>query len=126
MADPRTGREILEAIGSIVRLFRQSEVWVDRNGAHHQIDKMSLGYLGAVQKFIENRVVEYREAVDIYDTASLVAADASHDAAEMRLSDLERGRERSDAAWLADQPLYRRISELLGDLRFKRADGSGH
>lgn len=103
--------------GSVERLFSQNEIWIDKNKIEHRLDDMPLSYLCAVQKFIENRVVGYRFAIGNYIALSLVMFDASDHVADEILAGVEVDDERPDAEWLADQPLYRRISELLGDRR---------
>lgn len=108
--------------GGVERLFNQNEVWVDKYGAQHRLDEMPISHLCAVQKYLENRAAGYRHAIGDYITLSLVAFGASDHVADEVLASLDENEERPDVEWLADQPLYRRISELLGDRRFEGGD----
>jgi hypothetical protein len=107
--------------GSTERLFGQNETWIDKNKVEHRLDEMPLSYLCAVQKHIENRAAGYRFAIGNAVALSLVMFDASDDVADEVFASLDEDEGRPDAEWLADQPLYRRISGLLGDRRFEDA-----
>lgn len=96
-------------------LLDQAEIWVNKAGETVRVDDMDLNYLCAVQKFLENRSVKLRLAIEWQARGYLI------DAPDLATSVLERALEDDfrlpPSAYMARYALYRHISELLGDRR---------
>lgn len=104
-------------LDDLLDLLDQEEIWVGRDNTVHQVDVLSFARLAALHRYLERKTPELRAEharaiLTLPDDPDCIWAAGMTNAVMWES-------ERPDSWWIADQPLYQRIGELLGDRRFE-------
>lgn len=109
-------------IDDVEDLLDQDETWIGRDGTVYQLDELPYSRLSAVQRWLELKAPEIQTTImdsawrEVRATPAFMRCGPAEDAA-LAQWDEEAGW--PEGWWIAEQPLYQRIGELLGDRRFE-------
>lgn len=103
----------MSTIGEMLEVLGQDDVWVDRSGAERPLDGMGQAYLANLRRFLDRNADYFKASLSAAALATLDGgkiAEVAFDRVDAGVLALETT---PAAEWMAEFPLYRRISELL-------------